>query len=140
VVDTLALVLPAMAGALRSTVFRPDRIERARDPELLATDLADILVRGGVPFREAHDHVGTLVRMAEERGVPLNELGDDTFGRVHPALGGGRARAAFDWEASVEARDVPGGTSRRRVEEQIADLREALGDAGSPRAGGEEAP
>ncbi len=128
VVDTLALVLPAMAGALRTTVFRPDRIEQARDAELLATDLADILVRAGVPFREAHDHVGTLVRMAEERDIPLSDLDDATFGSVHPVLGGGAARAAFDWEASVEARDVPGGTARRRIEEQMEALREALGE------------
>lgn len=126
VTDTVGLVLPAMAGALRSVTFRPDRIEKARDSELLATDLADLLVRAGVPFREAHDHVGTLVREAEERDLPLAELPDAVFGAVHPALGEGRARAAFDWEASVEARDAAGGTSRRRVQEQIEALRERL--------------
>jgi argininosuccinate lyase len=125
--DTLRLVLPAMAGALRSTVFRPDRIERARDPELLATDLADVLVRAGVPFREAHDHVGTLVREAEERELPLSDLPDEVFETVHPALGGGAARGAFDWEASVEARDVPGGTARARVRDQLDEVRRRLG-------------
>ncbi|CAN5695736.1 argininosuccinate lyase [soil metagenome] len=119
VVDTLALVLPAMGGALRSTVFRPDRVEAARDTELLATDLADVMVRAGVPFREAHDHVGTLVRLAEERGLPLSDLSEETFAGVHPTLGDGAARAAFDWEKSVEARTSPGGTARARVQEQL---------------------
>jgi argininosuccinate lyase len=124
--DTLALVLPAMAGALRSTEFRPDRIARARDSELLATDLADVLVRAGVPFREAHDHVGALVRRAEEAGVPLGDLSDQVFADVHPALGGGAARAAFDFERSVEARDVPGGTARARVVDQLDAVRRAI--------------
>lgn len=134
VTDTLALVLPAMAGALHSTVFRPERIEAARDTELLATDLADLMVRAGVPFREAHDHVGTLVREAETRGVSLAALPDEVFAATHPSLGEGRARAAFDWEASVEARDVPGGTARRRVAAQMEALRahltESLAESG----------
>jgi len=128
VVDTLALVLPAMGGALRSTVFRPERIEAARDTELLATDLADVMVRAGVPFREAHDHVGTLVRLAEEGGVPLSDLPDETFAGVHPTLGNGAARGAFDWEKSVESRAAPGGTARARVEEQVEAIRRRLGD------------
>jgi argininosuccinate lyase len=138
-VDTLELLLPALSGAIRTTVFRPDRIEAARDPELLATDLADLLVRAGVPFREAHDHVGTLVREAEERGIPLNTLPDAVFAEVHPALGNGAARSAFDWEASVEARNVPGGTARISVDGQLATLRTALSTypvtAGAPEAG-----
>ncbi len=135
VTDTVGLVLPAMAGAIRSVTFRPDRIEKARDPELLATDLADLLVRAGVPFREAHDHVGSLVREAEDRDLPLSELPDPVFGAVHPALGEGRARAAFDWEASVEARDAAGGTSRRRVLEQVEALRRHLDVVPATRAG-----
>ncbi|TVP43133.1 MAG: argininosuccinate lyase [Gemmatimonadales bacterium] len=125
-VDTLALVLPAMGGALRSTEFRPDRIEAARDTELLATDLADVMVRAGVPFREAHDHVGTLVRLSEEGGVPLSDLPDQTFAEVHPTLGDGAARAAFDWEKSVEARAAPGGTARARVRDQLDAVRRRL--------------
>jgi argininosuccinate lyase len=132
-VDTLTLVLPAMAGALASTVFRPDRIERALDSELLATDLADVLVRAGVPFREAHEHVGTLVREAEEREVALRDLPDAVFASVHPALGEGRARSAFDWERSVESRATPGGTARAAVQAQRASLEAHLhGAAGNP--------
>jgi argininosuccinate lyase len=125
-VDTLNLVLPAMAGALASTIFRPDRIARALDSELLATDLADVLVRAGVPFREAHEYVGTLVREAEERAIPLKDLPEAVFASVHPALGEGRARAAFDWERSVESRATPGGTARAAVEAQRAALEARL--------------
>jgi len=125
-VDTLSLVLPAMAGALASTVFRPERIALALDSELLATDLADVLVRSGVPFREAHEHVGTLVREAEERSLPLKDLPEQVFAAVHPALGEGRAKAAFDWERSVESRATPGGTARAAVIAQRAALQDRL--------------
>jgi argininosuccinate lyase len=125
-VDTLSLVLPAMAGALESTRFNPERIAAARDPELLATDLADLLVRAGVPFRESHDHVGALVREAETRGIPLNTLPEPVFAAQHPALGGGAALAAFDWERSVESRSVPGGTSASRLAEQVREVEAAL--------------
>ena len=57
--DTLAMVLPAIEGALRGAEFQTDRIEAALDPQLLATDLADYLVRAGVPFRRAHEAVAT---------------------------------------------------------------------------------
>ncbi|TVP79080.1 MAG: argininosuccinate lyase, partial [Gemmatimonadales bacterium] len=107
--DTLALVLPPLAGALEGTRFVPEAIERIRNPELLATDLADILVRGGIPFRQAHDIVGAVVREAEESGVSLADLSDEAFGRHHPVLADGAARAAFDWEASVEAPGLPRG-------------------------------
>ncbi|MEX1257985.1 MAG: argininosuccinate lyase [Gemmatimonadota bacterium] len=117
-VDTLALTLPALAGAVRSAEFRAEGIERARDPELLATDLADVLVRAGVPFRRSHEIVGELVREAEDRGVGLAELPDEVFVGAHPAFGSG-VREFFDWERSVEARDVPGGTSRRAVLAQL---------------------
>ena len=124
--DTLGLVLPALTGALRTAEFRPDAIERARNEELLATDLADLLVRAGVPFRRSHDIVGALVREAEEAGVPLSRLPDARFEAHHPALGGGAAAEAFDWERSVEARALPGGTARAAVEAQLDEARNLL--------------
>ncbi len=124
-VDTLDVVLPAMAGAVGTAAFRPERIRAALDAQLLATDLADHLVRNGVPFRETHEIVGRLVRRAEEAGVALDALPASAFAEEHEAFGEGVA-ALFDWEASVEARDTRGGTSRRAVEEQLRELREAL--------------
>jgi argininosuccinate lyase len=125
-VDTLELVLPAIAGAMETADFRPERIRDRMDSQLLATDLADHLVRLGVPFREGHEVVGGLVRRAEREGVELIDLPDEAFAEAHPALEGGVA-GVFDWEASVEARDQPGGTSRRRVVEQLEELEELLG-------------
>ncbi len=123
--DTLVLALPAIGGALATARFNPDGIERARNTELLATDLADVLVRAGVPFRGAHEVVGALVREAEERGVPLSELPSDVFVAHHPALAGG-AHDVFDWERSVESKVAPGGTSRASVESQLRALRDRL--------------
>ncbi|MBW3533786.1 MAG: argininosuccinate lyase [Gemmatimonadetes bacterium] len=117
-VDALDVTLPAVAGAVATLEWRPERIARALDPQLLATDLADLLVRRGVPFRATHEVVGRLVRRAEEAGVRLDALPDQAFRDAHPAFGDS-AREAVDWERSVEARDVIGGTSRRAVEEQL---------------------
>lgn len=124
-VDTLRTVLPALAGAVESCEVRPGRIRAALDTQLLATDLADHLVRRGVPFRESHEVVGRLVRRAEREGVPLAELDDEVFREAHETLASG-VREVFDWERSVEGRDVPGGTSRRAVEEQMKAARDAL--------------
>jgi len=125
-VDILGEVLPAIAGAVETAAFRPERIRESLDTQLLATDLADHLVRRGVPFRESHEVVGRLVRRAEEAGLPLADLDSAIFAREHPAFGD-EAKALFDWTASVESRDGRGGTSRRAVEAQLARARASLG-------------
>jgi argininosuccinate lyase len=127
-VDSLRLVLPAVAGAVRTAEFRSARIHEALAGELLATDLADYLVRRGVPFRDAHEAVGRLVRRAEELGCALEDLRDVEFRRASESFESD-VRDVFDMEASVEARDLPGGTSRRAVEEQIEVAKASLPDA-----------
>lgn len=117
-VDTLLLTLPAIAEALESARFRPDAMREALDPAMLATDLADHLVRRGVPFREAHDIVGGLVRRAEERGVALSELSPDELRAADKRFGGDPP--ALDWDASLESRDTEGGSSKRAVLDQLA--------------------
>lgn len=124
-VDTLRTVLPAMAGAVETLELRSDAVAARLDSQLLATDLADHLVRKGVPFRETHEVVGRLVRRAEEEGCALDELSDEALREAHPALGPD-ARDVFDWERSVEARDVAGGTSRAAVERQLRQAADAL--------------
>ena len=120
-VDTLLLTLPAVAGAVATAAFRPDRMAAVMDAQLLATDLADYLVRRGVPFRESHEVVGRLVRRAEAKGVPLSALESADFRGEHEAFGDDVA-SLFDWERSVDARNGVGGTSRDAV---LAQLREA---------------
>ena len=117
-VDTLAVVLPAVAGAVGTAEFQPDRIEAALDTQLLATDLADYLVRAGVPFRKAHEAVATVVRMTEERGVVLDGLELDDFRAAHPSFGSD-VLEVFSWDRSVEARSASGGTARGAVQAQI---------------------
>ena len=129
-VDTLRLVVPAVTGAVSSmTVVRP-RIREALRAEMLATDLADHLVRRGVPFRESHHIAGALVRMAEESGRELSALTLDEMRSVHPGFGEDVYRI-FDPAASVESRAVRGGTSARAVQAQLDALATALSSASS---------
>jgi argininosuccinate lyase len=126
-VDTLLLVLPAVAGAVASARFRPERMAAAMDPQLLATDLADYLVRRGVPFRESHEIIGRLVRRAEEEGVGLDRLGTAAFREGHAAFEED-VHGVFDWLRSADARDTDGGTSRRAILAQLAEVRHRLAD------------
>jgi argininosuccinate lyase len=94
----------------------------ALSPEMLATDLAEYLVRKGVPFRESHHIAGAAVRMAEVQGVVLTDLPLEDLQTLHKAFDKD-VTAVWSFEASVDRRDVPGGTSRRSVQEQIERLR-----------------
>jgi argininosuccinate lyase len=127
-VDTLALVLPALAGAVATARFRPERIAARLDSQLLATDLADYLVRRGVPFRRSHEAVGRIVRRAEEKGCGLPELALADFTAAHPAFDDD-VFDLFDWERSADSRGTRGGTSRVAVEAQLARARAALDEA-----------
>jgi argininosuccinate lyase len=120
--DTLALVLPAVSGAVGSLAVDRGRMRAALDASLRATDLADALVGAGVPFRESHELVGRLVREAERSGVPLDRVTAGAAARIHPALGPALERLGT-WEDSVESRATRGGASRESVEEQIEELR-----------------
>jgi argininosuccinate lyase len=130
-VDTLLTVLPAMAGAVASARFRPDRIHGVLDTQLLATDLADYLVRKGVPFRQSHEAVGRLVKSAEDQGCSLEDLSDEAFRAAHAGFEPD-VRRVFDWEASVEARTTTGGTARAAVEAQLREARRELEDRENP--------
>jgi argininosuccinate lyase len=120
--DTLALVLPAVAGAIAALTVNPERMRAALDASLRATDLADRLVEAGVPFRESHGLVGQLVREAERAGVPLDQVPGPVATGIHPALGAALARLGT-WDDSVEARATAGGASRRSVADQLEALR-----------------
>lgn len=127
--DTLALVLPAVTGAVATLTIDPERMRGALDASLRATDLADWLVRAGVPFRESHGLVGRLVQAAERAGVPLDQLPERAAAEIHPALGAA-LRQLGTWEDSIEGRGTPGGASRDSVQDQVAALQLAFSDAG----------
>ena len=116
-VDTLGVVLPAMTGAVASLSLDRERAARGLNAGLCATDLAEHLVRRGVPFRESHHAVGALVRAAEASGRALDELTLDEMRNVHPAFGDD-AHRVFDPAASVESRAVRGATSATAVKAQ----------------------
>lgn len=125
-VDTMSLVLPAFAGTLAEISFQPDRMRAALSSGLMATDLADYLVRKGVSFREAHTAVGHLVREAESRQCELGELPDSVFSGAH-ALFTKDAREALSPERSVAHREVEGGTGPQALERQLEAARIAIG-------------
>ncbi|HLQ68160.1 MAG TPA: argininosuccinate lyase [Gemmatimonadales bacterium] len=123
--DTLATVLPAVTGAIETLTINADRMAAALDPAMRATDLADLLVEAGVPFRESHGLIGRLVRAAEHEHVPLDRVPQSIANAIHPALGSALAQLGT-WEQSVESRATPGGASRASVESQIEELRRAF--------------
>jgi argininosuccinate lyase len=124
-VDTLLLVLPAVAGAVAELAFRPDRMRAALSGSMMATDLADYLVRKGASFRDAHGAVGRLIRECESRRCELHELPLSTFAEAHP-LFAADVVGALSPHRSVELRDVEGGTSPRAVRAQLEAAKAAL--------------
>ena len=124
--ESLAGALPIAAGALATLTVNGGRMAEALVPEMLATDLAEYLVRKGVPFRETHHVAGAAVALAESEGIALTGLSLAALRSLHPAFDEDVA-AIWSYERSVEQRDVRGGSSRRAVREQITTLRQWLG-------------
>ena len=123
--DTLAAALPVLAGLIETLRLRPERMAAQLEPAMLATDLADYLVKRGLPFREAHDLVGRAVRLAETEGVSLAELSAEQLGFVSEHFGPD-ALKIFDAEQSLESRSVAGGTSREMLHRQLAAAEAAI--------------
>ena len=90
----------------------------------LATDVAEWLVRGGVPFREAHELAGACVRVCEERGIELHDLSAADLAAIDPRLTA-EVQKVLTVAGSVASRDGRGGTAPVRVAEQLAELRAA---------------
>ncbi|GAB3074366.1 argininosuccinate lyase [Corynebacterium aquatimens] len=117
-VSQLRIVLPAMTGLVSTLEFHEDRMrELAPAGFTLATDLAEWMVRQGVPFREAHEASGACVRIAESRGVDLIDLTDEELASVDSRLTP-EVRDVLTVEGAVASRDTRGGTAQVRVNEQ----------------------
>ena len=125
-IDTLEVLLPAFTGMVATLHFDTERMA-ALAPQgfSLATDVAEWLVREGVPFREAHEIAGACVRRCEEAGIELWDLGDDDLAEISPRLTPG-VRDVLSVEGSLASRDARGGTAPARVREQLAELRSHL--------------
>jgi argininosuccinate lyase len=125
-VDTLEVLLPAFAGQVATLRFDTDRMaELAPQGFSLATDVAEWLVREGVPFREAHELAGACVRACEERGIDLPDLADEDLAAIDPRLTPA-VRDVLTVEGSVASRDGRGGTAPRRVVQQLEELRSVV--------------
>jgi argininosuccinate lyase len=127
-VDNLELLLPAVTGMVATLVFHTDRMA-ALAPQgfALATDVAEWLVRDGVPFRDAHEIAGGCVRRCEERAaaegqpVELWDLTDEDLAAVSPSLTP-KVREVLNTTGSLASRDGRGGTAPHRVAEQLTEL------------------
>jgi argininosuccinate lyase len=127
--DTLELCLAAAGGMLAGISFDRERLAQAAGDEFLAaTDVADLLVRKGVPFREAHGAVAGLVRHAIDQGKTLSELSDDELAELAPQLGAEYRELLRD-HGWLESKVSEGGTSLARVREQLEQARRALEEA-----------
>jgi argininosuccinate lyase len=124
--DTVELCLDAAEGMLAGISFDRERLQSASADEMLAaTEIADLLVRRGVPFREAHGIVGGLVRHAQEQGKALSELDAAELRGISEHLDEEyfEVLREANW---LESKTIEGGTASARVTEQIAAAREAL--------------
>jgi len=121
-VETLEVLLPAFTGMVSTLTFDTARMaELAPQGFSLATDVADWLVRQRVPFREAHEISGSLVRFCEEHDLDLDDPTDEQYLAISPHLTAG-VRGVLTVEGSVSSRNGAGGTAPERVAEQRAEL------------------
>lgn len=124
-VKTTSDSIQIATGVLSTLSINPEKMLAALSPDMLATDLADYLVRKGVPFRETHHISGRVVALAEKEGVPMDQLTVQQLKGVDARFGDD-VRSCFDYEASINKRTVIGGTSEKSVLEQVKVLEEML--------------
>jgi argininosuccinate lyase len=124
----LGLSIAAMTGMVTEAQFRTERMRQAAElGYATATDLADWLVRqAGIPFREAHHITGTAVKLAEQKGIALDQLSLSDMQAIDSRIGEG-VFGALSVEASVAARNSHGGTAPEQVKKRVAEARRALG-------------
>ncbi len=124
-IDTLELELPVLTGVISTLAIHPERMEASLRDEILATDLADYLVRQGVPFRESHRLVGEVVRLAMDRQCGLRDLTLEDYRAISPAFGPD-VHQVLDHRRSIEQRATYGGTAPAAVRVQIDEARAIL--------------
>jgi argininosuccinate lyase len=123
--DTLHDCVRIATGVLSTLKINPEAMFGGLSADMLATDLAEYLVRKGVPFRETHHISGAAVKMAEDRGCQLTDLSATDLKTIHP-LFEEDVSEVWDFQRSAEMRDTEGGASKRSVLEQVAKLRKYI--------------
>ncbi|KAI0035711.1 argininosuccinate lyase [Vararia minispora EC-137] len=124
-VDTVSACFRIAEGVIATLSIHPDKMRQALTMDVLATDLADYLVRKGVPFRETHHISGRAVALAESRNSQLNDLSVADYKQLCDKFDDD-VHDVFDFEASVERRQAIGGPSRVMIDRQVSVLRAAL--------------
>ncbi len=128
-IDAAKLIMLVLPDLIRNVEVDEERAARGfADGLALATDIAEMLVREGLPFREAHRRVGALVAVCVERGVPLDKIDAETRKKYLPELAGANLGAELTARAAVERRATYGGTAFREVERQISAVRARLAE------------
>jgi len=124
-VDTLLSTLDVFAGMVRTLRVHGDRTrEAAAEGYILATDIADYLVKKGVPFRQAHTIIAELVRYAMEQGKTFHQLSLDEYQRFSPLFD--QDVRSITLESSLAARNLPGGTAPEQVDQALRMARRAI--------------
>src|SRR6267378_1530068 len=124
--DQVANMLSVATGALATTKFNAERLRAAAaNPVLLATEAADYLVHKGIPFRQAHDIVGKVLRQAEKQNVPWTSLPLETLKKISPAFEADFV-SGLTVDAALAAKKVPGGTAPESVRAAISDLQDRI--------------
>lgn len=124
-VKTVGDSLQIATGVLSTLTILPDNMLKSLTPDMLATDLADYLVRKGVPFRETHHISGQVVALSEKESLPMDQLSFEQLQSVDKRFEKD-VLSVFDYQKSVEMRSAKGGTSRSAVLEQIEAVKAAL--------------
>ncbi len=120
-IDTLRLVLPAVTGMISTTEFDREKMLKAAPQGFsLATEVADFLVRAGVPFAQAHEAAGKCVAICESKGLELHELSDAEFQGVHPSLTSD-IRNSLTVNGAISSRTTVGATGPAALKQQLSE-------------------
>ncbi|QRV86351.1 adenylosuccinate lyase [Ceratobasidium sp. AG-Ba] len=124
-VDTVTASFQIAEGVIATMNVNAEKMRAALTMDMLATDLADYLVRKGMPFRETHHISGRAVALAESLGIQISDITLEQYKKLSP-LFEEDVKSVFDFERSVEQRNAIGGTSRQTVDRQVQVLRRIL--------------
>ena len=123
--DTVSDCLQVFSGVIGSLTVKKENMRAKLDSLLLATDVADYLVRRGVPFRESHHIVGQVVKWSLDHQTPLDQISLENYQLISPVFDE-TVYALFSWEESLAKRNLPGGTGPAAVKEQLKKARQVL--------------
>ncbi|MCB0007115.1 MAG: argininosuccinate lyase [Anaerolineales bacterium] len=123
--DTIMVMVPVMTGLIKTLTIRPERMAAQLEPNLLATDLADYLVKRGVPFRNAHHIVGAVVQLAESQNMAMTDFTLEDLEEISEHFGPD-VTDVFNFTSSLATRTVTGGTAPAALQAQLTQARATL--------------